>query len=102
MGGTQGGKPMTQRDPNRGPTEPGEGFSSGMSEEWNRDQVGQVADREQGGSTGNRRRTNTPEESPLQDDENGLGTTQPPGESAPPGAEPSQPREAPRSATGPR
>jgi hypothetical protein len=79
MGGNQGGQPMNKRDPNGGQTELGQGSSSEMNEDWNRDQVGQVEDREEGGSTGSRSRTNTPDASPLQDDENGVGTTRSPG-----------------------
>ena len=79
MGRNQGAQPLNKRDPNRGQTEPGQGSSSEMNQDRNRDQLGQVEDREDGGSTGSRSRTNRLDESPLQDDENGVGTTQNPG-----------------------
>jgi len=79
MDGIQGGQPMKKRDPNRGQTEPAQGSSSEVNEDWNREQLGRVEDREEGGSTGSRSRTNTPDESPLEDDENGVGTTHSPG-----------------------
>jgi hypothetical protein len=50
--------------------------SSRTDGEWNRDQTGQVEDRELASDESS---TNSPDTSPLQDDEDGIGTTEPAG-----------------------
>jgi hypothetical protein len=79
MGGNQGGQQMTERESN-GQTNGGRGTQAGSNSDWNPDQAGQVKDvKEQGQSIGNRHRTSTPDGRPLQDDEDGVGSTEPAG-----------------------
>ena len=79
MGGNQGGQPMTERE-SIGQINGGRGTQAGSNSDWNPDQTGQVKDvEEQGQSIGNRHRTSTPGGSPLQDDEGGVGSTEPAG-----------------------
>jgi hypothetical protein len=79
MGGNQGGQLMTERESN-GQTNGGRGTQASSNSDWNPDQAGQVKDvKEQGPSIGNRHRTSTPDGRPLQDDEDGVGSTEPAG-----------------------
>jgi len=66
-GGNEGGRPLDQPT---NPDQPQPGSQSGN--EWNRDQLGQNIDRE---DELNRRPSSPPDNTPLQDDEDGAGTT---------------------------
>lgn len=80
MGGTQGGQPITVRESNEIHTTGGHGTGSGSTTDWNPDQASQlndVEDHEQ--PMGSGKRTSTPDANPLQDDEDGVGSTDPAG-----------------------
>jgi hypothetical protein len=62
MGGNQGGQPTNPTHPIEPGSQPGT--------EWNRDQQSQLDKREDGTN-----RPSSPDGSPMQDDENGEGTT---------------------------
>ena len=65
-GGNEGGRPLTQTQPTN-PEQSQPGSESGN--DWNRDQQGQALDREDQKPSG------LPDDSPMQDDEDGAGTT---------------------------
>jgi hypothetical protein len=65
-GGNEGGRPLTQARSTR-PSEPG----TQSGNDWNRDQLGENLERQEEME----RRPDGPDTSPLQDDEDGVGTT---------------------------
>lgn len=65
-GGNEGGRPLTETQPTN-PNQPQPGSEFGN--DWNRDQGGQSLDRE------DQKPSALPDDSPMQDDEDGVGTT---------------------------
>jgi hypothetical protein len=67
--GNERGRPLTQTQPTS-PNQTGPGSESGN--DWNRDQQGQALDRE---DQVKQKPSGLPDDSPMQDDEDGAGTT---------------------------